>query len=93
MKGAVMDERTALAQGLLSILHRHGVTREVLELWIHVLESRASGSVTFHHDKTGRVAKYDLSLHGQPQALISVTSLTNMFGSSILRSDCYSAQE
>jgi hypothetical protein len=62
-----MDARAPLP--LLRSLYRHGVTQAVLELWIQVLESQASGSMTFHHDTTGHVATYVVSLHGKPQEL------------------------
>jgi ribosomal protein S28E/S33 len=42
-----MPERSATA--LLGILQRHGVTREVLEVWVHFCEARKTGVVTYHH--------------------------------------------
>jgi ribosomal protein S28E/S33 len=42
-----MPERSAVA--LLGILQRHGVTREVLEVWVHFCEARKTGVVTYHH--------------------------------------------
>jgi uncharacterized glyoxalase superfamily protein PhnB len=84
-----MPERSATA--LLGILQRHGVTREVLEFWVHVLESRTNGSVTFHHNDQGYLGKCDLRLAGQAVEMDSSLRLTNLLTSPILRQNCRSS--
>lgn len=79
------------ALSLLSILERHGITREVLEFWVHVLESRTNGSVTFHHNEQGYLGKCELRLAGQAQTLDAQARLTNLLTSPILRQNCSSS--
>jgi uncharacterized glyoxalase superfamily protein PhnB len=76
---------------LMAILQRHGVTREVLEFWVHVLESRTNGSVTFHHNEQGYLGKCELRLAGQPVEMESSLRLTNLLTSPILRQNCRSS--
>lgn len=68
---------------LLSILQRHGVTREVLELWVHILESNTNGSVTFHH-AGGHLGKCDIALSGKATTLSTCPNLTKVFAHSIV---------
>lgn len=42
-----MPERSAIS--LLGILQRHGLSVEVLELWVEFCETHKTGSFTFHH--------------------------------------------
>jgi uncharacterized glyoxalase superfamily protein PhnB len=79
------------ALSLLAILQRHGVTREVLEFWVHVLESRTNGSVTFHHNGQGYLGKCELRLAGQAVEMDSSLRLTNLLTSPILRQNCRSS--
>ena len=76
------------ALSLLAILARHGITREVLEFWVHVLESRTNGSVTFHHNEQGYLGKCELRLAGQAVEMDSSLRLTNLLTSPILRQNC-----
>jgi hypothetical protein len=79
------------ALSLLSMLARHGVTREVLEFWVHVLESRTNGSLTFHHNAQGYLGKCELRLTGQADTLDAQARLTNLLTSPILRQNCRSS--
>ena len=79
------------ALSLMAILQRHGVTREVLEFWVHVLESRTNGSLTFHHNDQGYLGKCELRLAGQPGDMESSLRLTNLLTSPILRQNCRSS--
>jgi hypothetical protein len=73
---------------LLAILERHGITREVLEFWVHVLESRTNGSVTFHQNEQGYLTRCELRLVAQASAIDAQSRVTNVFTSSILRQNC-----
>jgi uncharacterized glyoxalase superfamily protein PhnB len=84
-----MPEHSTTA--LISILQRHGVTREVLEFWVHVLESHTNGSVTFHHNDQGYLGKCELRLAGQAVDLESSLRLTNLLHSPILGQTCRSS--
>jgi hypothetical protein len=75
-----MPDHTA---GLLALLARHGVTRDVLELWVHILESQANGSVTFHHAR-GHLGKCDIVLTGKATALSACKNLTKVLAHSIV---------
>jgi hypothetical protein len=73
---------------LLSVLARHGVTREVLEFWVHVLESHTNGSVTFHHNEQGYLGKCELHLARPAATFDTQARLTNVLTSPILRQNC-----
>lgn len=79
------------AISLLAILARHGVSREVLEFWVHVLESRTNGSVTFHHNDQGYLGKCELRLAGQAAEMESSLRLTNLLHSPIVSQNCRSS--
>ena len=78
------------AHALLHVLARHGVTREVLEFWVHVLESHTNGSVTFHHNEQGYLGKCELHL-ARPAATFDTQRLTNLLSSPILGQNCRSS--
>ena len=80
-----MPDQTA---GLLALLARHGVTREVLEFWVHVLESHTNGSVTFHHNEQGYLGKCELHLARHAATFDNQARLTNLLTSPILRQNC-----
>ena len=79
------------ALSLLALLACHGVTREVLEFWVHVLESRTNGSLTFHHNEQGYLGKCELHVAGQAATLDSQARLTNLLTSPMLRQNCRSS--
>ena len=54
-----MPERSTIA--CLGILQQHGLTVELLELWVHFVVTGQTGPVTFHHDH-GTLQRYEL--HG-----------------------------